>query len=395
MLASRFARNRFTWLSYLMLGYYAYMLNIFGPAIPFLRAEMTLSYTVASLHLSAFAVGLLLAGLTADAAARGLGRPRLFWGAALGMTLCSIPFMLGTHPAVTIGAALLMGTLGSYLLAVIPAMLSDHYGELRAVAFSEANVVAGFLAGLAPVAVGVLAGTLVGWRGVLWLAMAALAGLAVLFGRVPMPVSRGASGFAAVQTPRLPAAYWLYWLNIVLVVSVEFCAVSWAPTFLETVVGLARADAAAWTGVFLLGMVLGRAAGSGLVRRFPSTAVVLGAIGLSGIGYLLHWWFAAPWPSVGGLFLAGLGTGNLYPLTLSLAVGAAVNQSDAATARASLASGLAILFLPLLLGGLADAVGLRTAYSVVFGLLALAAVVIVGAQRLTRRSSRPLEVGQP
>lgn len=395
MTSPRFARDRFAWLTYIMLGYYAYTLNVFGPAMPYLRAEMALSYTVASLHLSAFAVGLLIAGLTADAAARRLGRPRLFWGGALGMTAFFIPLMVGAHPVVTIGAALLMGTLGSYLLAVIPAMLSDHYGELRAIAFSESNVIAGFLAGLAPVAVGLLAGTLIGWRGVLLLAMAALAGLAVIFGRVPMPTPRGSGQLINQPAPRLPGVYWLYWLTIVLVVSVEFCAVSWAPTFLEVAVGLARAEAAAWTGVFLLGMVLGRGAGSGLVRRFSPTTVVLGAIALSGSGYFLHWWFALPWLSISGLFLAGLGAGNLYPLTLALAVGAAADQSDMATARASLASGLAILLLPLTLGSLADALGLRTAYGIVFGLLALAAGVVVAAARLVRRQAQTLEVSSP
>ncbi|HMB24565.1 MAG TPA: hypothetical protein VKP08_17095, partial [Anaerolineales bacterium] len=67
--------------------------------------------------------------------------------------------------------------------------------------------------------------------------------------------------------------------------------------------------------------------------------------------------------------IAGLGVASLYPLLLSLAIGAADGNTVQAGARATLASGTAILALPLILGRLADAVGIRAAYSVVIVLL--------------------------
>jgi hypothetical protein len=70
-----------------------------------------------------------------------------------------------------------------------------------------------------------------------------------------------------------------------------------------------------------------------------------------------------------GLFLTGLGVASLYPLLLSLAIGAANGNTVQAGARATLASGTAILALPLVLGRLADAVGIHSAYGVVFILL--------------------------
>ena len=56
-------------------------------------------------------------------------------------------------------------------------------------------------------------------------------------------------------------------------------------------------------------------------------------------------------------------------VTLSLAIGAANGNTVQASARATLASGTAILALPLALGGFADAVGIRSAYGVVLVLL--------------------------
>ena len=48
-----FVRDRFTWLAYLMLGYYAYLQAANGPLMPFLRADLGINYTTGGLHFSA------------------------------------------------------------------------------------------------------------------------------------------------------------------------------------------------------------------------------------------------------------------------------------------------------------------------------------------------------
>ena len=70
-----------------------------------------------------------------------------------------------------------------------------------------------------------------------------------------------------------------------------------------------------------------------------------------------------------GLFITGLGVASLYPLMLSMAIGSAGKLTIQAGSRATLASGVANLFLPLTLGRLADAQGIRLAYGVVFLLI--------------------------
>jgi fucose permease len=86
-------------------------------------------------------------------------------------------------------------------------------------------------------------------------------------------------------------------------------------------------------------------------------------------GFLLFWRAENTLIVLGGLFITGLGVASLYPLILSLAINAADGNSVQAGARATLASGMAILALPLALGRLADAVGIRSAYAVVILLL--------------------------
>jgi fucose permease len=73
---------------------------------------------------------------------------------------------------------------------------------------------------------------------------------------------------------------------------------------------------------------------------------------------------------------------NFYPTTLALAVGAAPDLLDRASARASLASGTAILALPLLLGRIADSIGILGAFALVPLLIVLAALLLLLVSRL-------------
>jgi hypothetical protein len=67
---------------------------------------------------------------------------------------------------------------------------------------------------------------------------------------------------------------------------------------------------------------------------------------------------------------------------MSATVGAAPEQANAASARISLGAGLAILIVPLTLGGFADKVGIFNAYGLVAVLLVVATTLAVLANRL-------------
>lgn len=111
---------------------------------------------------------------------------------------------------------------------------------------------------------------------------------------------------------------------------------------------------------------------------------------------MIYWTAAAPIYGLVGLFITGLGISSLYSLILSLAIGYGAKrhpngqgsrQRPGNTVRASsfssLASGVAIFSLPLILGRLADAVGIRSAYSIIILLLVVAFVIIRGMTRFT------------
>ncbi|MFN8456609.1 MAG: MFS transporter [Anaerolineae bacterium] len=90
-------------------------------------------------------------------------------------------------------------------------------------------------------------------------------------------------------------------------------------------------------------------------------------------------WLARLAPlNIVGLFIAGFGVANLFPLTLATAISVVPQQVDQASARISMGSGIAIFMAPLLLGWVADQLGIQSAYGIV-AVLALCAIVVVAA----------------
>jgi fucose permease len=173
-----------------------------------------------------------------------------------------------------------------------------------------------------------------------------------------------------------------------LVSSVEWCMAYWGADFLASVVGVDRALAATAMTLFFVAMAGGRFIGSRLARRYPSTTLLLAAIMIALAGFLVFWLGTAPAVSLVGLFVAGLGIANFYPLTVAVATGVAPHLVDQATARLALAGGLALLTAPLTIGALSDAAGMRWGFGIVAPVLVLA-FVSVSASRWLSTSGRP------
>lgn len=364
-----FHRDRFTWLAYLSLAFYGYFLNVLGPITPFLKDELHLSYTVSSYHFTAFAVGILIIGVGGHIVIERIGHQRSLWAGIIGLSLGALLLVTGRNPVITIGASFLMGLVGSLILAIVPAAIFEHHGELQVIALPEANVLASLFATSAPLMVGWFASSVGDWR---W-ALRFMALLPILMflalGKDSSKITMSTRTKAAQVSKNLPALYWIYWTALVLGVSVEFCMIYWGADYLEQVLGMLKTSAAQGVSLFLAGMIVGRILGSRLVQRFSTRAVVTAAIVTAGIGFMLFWKTASPVTVLFGLFTTGLGVANFYPLILTLAISAADGNTVQAGARATLASGTAILAVPLALGWLADSVGIQSAYSIVVVLL--------------------------
>jgi fucose permease len=185
---------------------------------------------------------------------------------------------------------------------------------------------------------------------------------------------KSSAAAAAAAHPRapLPLTYWIYWVLILLVEAVEFLILLWGADYLEKVSGLSKANAALGMSAFMGSMLVGRALVSRLLRRSQEQRLVLGSLLLSTAGFLLFWLSPGPLPAIFGLLVAGLGVAGQFPILNSLALSSVPGRMVEGSGRITLAVGLAILLLPLLLGRLADWVGIRPAYGLELVLLVTA-----------------------
>lgn len=128
----------------------------------------------------------------------------------------------------------------------------------------------------------------------------------------------------------------------------------WGADFLEQVVAFSKANAATSMSMFFAAIVVGRIAGRRLVPYKTSSWLLLAASGAAGPGAALFWLALTPVVNLVGFCSAGLGIANMYPLTLAAATNCAPLQTDQASTRITLATGIAGLVAPFVIGSLAD-----------------------------------------
>ena len=280
----RLTRDGRTWLTYLLFGFYGALIDGLGPSLAGLRTDLGLSHAAASLHSSMFAIGMLAAGLTGDRVIKRLGRLGTLWLAATGMTAGTFIFVLGRVEPITLLGALAMGTLGSFLTVLVPAILSDLHGSARSAAFSEASSVSSAGGALAPILIGVSLFAGLGWRPGL-LAATALVLPALAIGSRAVTIPEPQQGRHS-PTGRLTRTYWTYWVTLFFAGSAEFCMVYWSSDFLHTVFAVPPAFAASAVTLFLIGMIAGRLGVGQLALRSSPGRLLPGALAAAAGGFL-------------------------------------------------------------------------------------------------------------
>jgi len=373
-------RDRLTWLAYAMLAYIGFSQSILGPLMPSLRMELQLNYTLGGLLPATLATGLILSGLISAGLARRWSRGAVFWLGSVGLATGVLLLTLSYRFDSALVAVLAMGTCSSLTQVMIQAILSDRHAERRAIALTEANVAASLSTAVTPLVIGGLQSSGLGWRMVPVLVVFFLALLALAFYRQAIPDPPPVRDQSTGARGRLPLAFWLYWIVLFFITAVEMSLVVWATEFLDSVIGLSRTEAVLAYSALPAAMLVGRIAGSRLTRRSSSMTLLLLSLGVMSVGFPLFWLARLPALNILGLFITGLGIANMYPLTLSIAIGVAREQSNLASARISMGVGTALLTAPLLLGWLADRFSLQIAYGMVVVLMLTAFAIVVNTR---------------
>ena len=376
--ATRPARDRPTWIAYVQLASWAWFLYAFGATQALLRDEQGTTRSVAALHGTTLAIGGLLAALLAahviDRWGRGIVLRVSAVAAAASVLLYTIP---SAGLPVTLAGAGLASFFGTFLLIAINAFLLDYQGRAGPAALTEANALASLAGLMGPLAVGIGAATVLGWRVGIWVVVVAL--LAVELWRGRHVAVFGTRALAATEDAagRLPRRVLWSLGTIMCFLGAEFCLTFWGADLLRERCGFGPAAAAASLGTITGGMLIGRAWGSRLAQRMPTETLLKASILFALAAFALAWSFTL-WPVVLlGLLLTGVGIGVHWPLGVARVVRSSGGMTDRASASASIAGSIAIGVAPIALGVLSDTVGFHVAFLLVPVLLLTALGLLV------------------
>jgi predicted MFS family arabinose efflux permease len=376
--ATRPDRDRPTWIAYVQLAFWAWFLYAFGATQALLRDEQGTSRSVASLHGTALALGGLVGALlTAKAVAR--------WGRGVIMRVSSIAAAAsilvytwpGAPPSVTMAGAALCSFFGTFLLISINAFLLDYQGAAGPASLTEANALASFTGLVGPLAIGLGAATVAGWRWGAWVVVVALLAVEVWRGRhIAVFGTRGLAQHEAEGGRFRSPVYWSLGV-IMCFLGAEFSLTFWGADLLRERCGFGPAAAAASLASVITGMFIGRVWGSRLAQRMPSDRLLKASIVFALVSFVLAWAFTY-WPVVLlGLLLTGVGISVHWPLGVARVVRASGGMTDRASAAASIAGSISMAIAPFALGTLSDTIGFHVAFLLVPTFLAVALVILV------------------
>jgi predicted MFS family arabinose efflux permease len=371
-------RDRPTWIAYVQLAFWAWFLYAFGATQALLRDEQGTTRSVAALHGTALALGGLVGALLTAKAVALWGRGMVMRVSALAAVGSILVYTWpGAAPAVSMAGAALCSFFGTFLLITINAFLLDYQGEAGPASLTEANALASFMGLLGPLAIGIGAATVLGWRWGVWIVVIALLAVEVWRGRhVDVFGTRGLAQHEAEGGRFRAPVYWSLGI-IMCFLGAEFSLTFWGADLLRERCGFGAAAAAASIASITGGMLIGRVWGSRLAQRMSTERLLKGSIVVALVAFVLAWSFTQ-WPIVLlGLLLTGVGIGVHWPLGVARVVRSSGGMTDRASAGASIAGSISMAIAPFALGTLSDTIGFHLAFLLVPLFLAIALVILV------------------
>jgi MFS family permease len=318
-------------------------------------------------------LGLVVSQLGAGALAARLGTRPLVLVGALGYAAALVPISL-SRSLVALAASLAFTGLSNGVLDVSMNVhgLTVERGLRRPILSGlHAAFSFGALGGAA--VGGIVAGAGVGVVPHLCTAAAVGALAAVMATRFLLPPSAD----AAPEGPMFAAPT----RALLLVGLFAFCALlsegavnDWAAVYLENNLDSGEGVAAGGLAAFSLTMGIGRLVGDRVTRSIGSVRLARGGAGLAAAGMAAALAAAHPAAAIVGFAAMGLGLAALFPLALR----AAAERSGTPGPAVAAVSGMgyvAFVAGPPLVGGLAEAMGLRSALIVIVGLCVVAAAL--------------------
>ncbi len=368
--------------SYLDQGAIGYLIYMVGAVTAFLAAALALSDAEAGLHSSAMAVGMIGASLFSHHLDHRFGVRSVHFAGLAASALAALLLAWAPSFGVTLLAAAGVGLGCGLLLGHVNAAVSASGGVRALIQLTRSTFVSMLLSVTVPVVIGLGIAVGVGWQLVVVPAVV-LVGIAAWATRSRADRSPGSTTIER----RLPREFWLPWLLTVLVVCLEFGILFWASTVVERSTGVSLAEATLTISVYIGGIIVGRGLlSTHAVGSYDPVSLLRGGLLLTFFGSTLVWMTSSYELAAIAMFVCGLGLGWLYPIAGSITLATAPHLPALASSRVVLASGVAILSAPFILGVVADVTGVVAAWLLVPVICVASALLTVPVARARTRA---------
>lgn len=370
--------DRPTLVSFATIAFWSWFVYALGAMLAFLNDEQDSPSWLSGLHGTALALGGIIGALVAPRLNNRFGRGMVTRVGVLGCAACIAIFLLPVPTAVwTLTWVFIACFFGNLLVVGAQSFIGLHQGTASPAAFTESGALNALAGLLAPVAIGICAATVLGWR---WGVIIGVIGMVVVeFVRGRNVDLYGGPGEVATKKSSgslPPLTYWAVGATMCYI-GAEFCMSLWGVQLIQERTGLSDAAASASLGTFLGGLFVGRVVGSGLARRMDSEVLLRWVLGLGLAVFAITLLATTPWVLLPSFFLTGLTLSLAFPLCLSRTLRAAEGRQDRAASVLLAATTFAIGLAPFVLGGLAGAVAVHTAFLIVPVLLVTAFLLVL------------------
>jgi predicted MFS family arabinose efflux permease len=391
-LSNPFVRTRYTWLGYTLLACFGFGLSLVGPIMPFLAAKMHLTFTQIGFHFTLMSVGTVSISLIGDKVAKRIGNDQLVWGAASLIGIALLGITMGSSLAITMFSMFLFGCAVGAVVLISNTAIAIAAGQHAAKAYTEANIAVGVAMVIGPLLAGLVSKSPLGWQAIAFLPLIVVGLLKTLFWGLPLPTAlpgkeNSFQSAGDLDKRRLSVLFWVFGIIMFLSVAIEWLISALGASFLTTVVGFELSTSAALMSVFAVSIVLGRLIGRSLLNYMTESRLLMLSLVWVLLTFPFYWLSTLPVLNVAGMFLIGLGVGNLAPLSMSGAMTSAGEATNRASARFGLFPPIGVLTMVQLFSILSDQYGIQRAYTFMIVLVIVAIAVAVSTNRLRGASA--------
>lgn len=383
-------RGLLTWSVFTTIVAISMIQGALGPLLPLIGADMPMTHTVESFHITGLAAGGLFTAMVMEPVRIRLGRWRVIVGAVLIGIGAAVLLNQATSPVMTITGTTLVGvSVSGVLIAGQTILVARHPGR-GAKFIGEANV-AFSVGAVGATALLPLMAVWWGWRSfpLSQILLLALVAAPLLIASRPEARAVPERDLTDPDRPVTGARRPVFaYVALCAAAIVEWSLIFWLPTFLTSVSGLPGVVAARLAAVMFVAVMVFRLIGSALMNRIGPAPVLVVSAGMTILATGLLLITTSVGMATFVALLVGVSVANVYPAGMALVVAANPTRADHAVARASMLVSISVIIFPLILGQLADAVGLLNAFFTV----PVIAIATIGAVRATGIKDYPAGV---